>query len=112
VTVEWGEQVSRSRRSQTGTDRYGEPVYAWTTTTLAERCSFDPGGSVEPVEVGRAQVVTTPRAYFCTHPDVVAEDRLILRGATYTVEGDPAHWRDPWGSDVGGTVVELRRVEG
>jgi len=107
-----GEPVTRIRRTQTGVDAYNNPVYADTTTVLAELAAFDPGGSLEPVEVGRAQVVTTPKAYFADQwPDVVVSDRLVIRGRTFTVQGRPADWRSPW-TGMGGLVVELREVEG
>jgi hypothetical protein len=107
-----GEQVTRRRRTQSGTDRYGNPVYTTTDVVLEQGAAFDPGGSREPVEVGRTQVVTTPKAYFTERPDVRADDLLLIRGDWFTVQGDPADWRDPFGSQVGGLVVELSRVEG
>lgn len=104
------DQVVRLRETQTGVDRYNNPVYAWTPSTLADLALFDPGGSREPVEVGRAQVVTTPKLYFPgSWPDIVESDRLEVRGRPYTVEGRPADWRL---DDVGGLVVELREGVG
>lgn len=106
-----GEPVTRVRRQVTGTDRYGNDVHADVETVLAEPAAFDPGGSLEPVEVGRKQVVTTPKLYFLNErPDLRDDDTVIVRGERYTIEGDPADWRSPFGSTLGGLVVELQRV--
>jgi hypothetical protein len=112
--ITWvGEPVTRRRQEQTGEDRYGNPVYEFVDTVLAERAGFDPGGSREPVEVGREQVVTTPKLYFRQQwPDLTSSDRVIVRGVEYAIEGDDGDWRSPYGSDVGGLVVELKRAEG
>lgn len=108
-----GEPVTRRRREQTGTDRYNNPIYGDVDTVLEERAAFDPGGSREPVEVGREQVITTPKLYFPRQwPDLTSSDRVIVRGVEYAIEGDLPDWRSPFGSDVGGLVVELKRAGG
>lgn len=108
-----GEPVTRRRREQTGVDRYNSPVYALVDTVLEQRAGFDPGGSREPVEVGRTQTVTTPKLYFRRQwPDLVKTDLVLVRGVKYSIEGDPADWKSPYGSTVGGLVVELKKAEG
>lgn len=106
--------MSRVRPTATGgTDRYGQPVLVDVTVVLEERAAFDPGTSVEPLEVGRASIVTKPSLYFQgTWPDIHEGDRLIFRGQTYEVEGRPKDYRSPWGTGVGGLVVELEEVTG
>ncbi len=75
-------------------------------------CAFDPGGSVEPTLDGRASVVTQPSALFVNeHPDVRADDRLVIGEREWQVDGDPADYRNPW-SNFGGLVVRLKAVEG
>lgn len=107
MSVFLGEQAIRLRREQTGTDRGNAPIFTWTPMPLDAPCAFDPGGTTEPLEVGRAQVVTKPTALFVTAVDVVAGDRLRIRGTVYDVQGDPARWVSPFRSSVGGTSVEL-----
>jgi len=108
-----GEPVTRRREQYTGTDRYGNPVFSLVDVVLDDRAAFDPGGSREPVEVGREQTITTPKLFFPdAWPDLVATDRVVVRAEEYMVLGVPPSWRDPWGSTFGGLVVELERVEG
>lgn len=108
-----GEPVTRRRQQQTGTDRYGNPEYSTVDTVLTERAAFDPGGSREPVEVGREQTVTTPKLYFRkARPDLIDDDQVLVRGVVYDIKGDPADWQSPYGSTNGGLVVELKVVNG
>lgn len=100
--------VTRLRRAESGKDRYGDPVYEETSVELPPAL-FAPGGASEPVVSGREPVVTEPTVYWRgVWPDVVASDRLVVRGRVYEVVGDPADWR---GNLVGGLVVRLMRVE-
>lgn len=105
------EAVTRRRRVQTGEDRYGAPIYEPVDEVLPGRALFDPGGSREPVEVGREPVVTNPKLFFRNQwPDITSDDVLIVRGREYTVQGDPADWRNE--RDFGGLVVELQKASG
>lgn len=108
-----GEPVTRRRQQQTGTDRYDNPVYGLVDVVLEDRAAFDPGGSREPVEVGREQTVTTPKLFFPrAYPDLNDTDQVLVRGRVFAIEGNPADWKSPFGSDVGGLVVELKQAEG
>lgn len=108
-----GEPVTRRRQQQTGVDRYGNPVYTPVDAVLPERAAFDPGGSRDPVEVGREQTITTPKLYFPkAYPDLNDTDQVLIRGVVFDLEGNPADWKSPYGSDVGGLVVELKKAEG
>lgn len=101
------EPVSRLRKQQDGMDRYGDPIFVEVESRLP-RALFAPGGVSEPVEPGRAPVVTEPTLYWRRQwPDVQASDRLKVRGRVYEVEGEPADWR---GRSVGGLAVRLRRA--
>lgn len=112
-----GEPVTRRRRVQDGVDRYGEPVYVTQDTLLPQRAAFDPGGErgdvVITADPTRDLVVTKPKLYFLRAvPDLVQSDRVIVRGLVYDIDAPPADWQDPFGSDVGGLVVELTRATG
>lgn len=75
-------------------------------------CGFDPGGSLEPVEVGRAAVITQPTLYAPADADVLAGDRVEVRSLTWEVDGDPALWRSPFTGWEPGLVVKLKKVSG
>lgn len=99
--------VTRLRRVQSGTDRYGNPVFTESSSSLPE-ARFAPRDVIPSPEPGREPTVTEPSLYWKgLWPDVVASDRLQVRGVTYEVLAVPADWR---GSTVGGLVVKLREV--
>lgn len=100
------EPVYRHRRAQSGTDGRGNPIFTWTRTEIAPG-SFAPVGASEPVEPGREPTVREPVVYWRNvWPDVVAADRIEVRGVVYEVIGDPEVWR---GSRIGGLVARLRK---
>lgn len=109
-----GEEVTRIRTAASAaTDVYGNPIPGADVEIVIPGAAFDPGGSVEPVEIGRASVVTTPKLYFRDSvPDVISTDRLRVRGVTYSVVGKPAIWVNLFTSIAAGMVVELLAVEG
>lgn len=100
------EPVTRLRSVQVGTDPYQNPIYDDVESDLPPAL-FAPGGAAEPVETGRAPVVSEPTLYWRhERPDVHEGDRVRVRGLVYAVDGPPADWR---GSNVGGLAVALRR---
>ena len=90
-------------------DRYNNPVVTWTATTLdGGTWLFDPGGSVEPAGVDRAQTVTTPTLYAPGWtPDLTAADRVTVDGRLWLIDGEPAPWGF-WAGGTAGTVVRLK----
>ena len=108
----FGEPVTRLRHVQDGVDRYGNPVYVWAEVELPVGGAFDPGGSREPVEVGREPVITQPKLYFTEPVDLTAGDRVRVRGVEFDVLGTPAEWSSPWSGAVRGVVVEVKVVAG
>lgn len=94
------------------TDAYGNPTDAWGTEQPIPGCAFDPGGSQEPFQAGRDAVVSSPRVFLPSGTVVTAQDRFTINGLTFTVQGDPAAWRNPFtGTDFPVEVV-LERVSG
>lgn len=107
------ETATRLRPSTT-TDRYGDVTDNWaspSTAVLTVR-GVEPVSSTEDNRDGRQAVITGFRVYLEPGSDVAAGDRLVLRGTTYDVDGTPADWRSPWGTNVGGVVVALKATEG
>jgi hypothetical protein len=109
----FGETVVRLRRTQTGVDRYNNPVYGAPAELSIDGALFAPGGTQEPAEPGRTPVIDVPTLYFRGQwPDVEATDQFRVRGEVYEVTGDPADWRAADTSGAGGLVVQLRKVSG
>ncbi|QCB93302.1 phage head completion protein [Cellulomonas shaoxiangyii] len=108
-----GEIVVRLRDVATGVDPYGNPVETTTETAIPGAFFAPEQASRESTEVGRESVTIKPSLYFPkSWPDITARDRVRVRGREYAVDGEPADWRSPWGSSLGGLVVTLQRVEG
>lgn len=100
------DQVTRIRREVSGEDRYGNPIYSTVDTEIAELALFAPKDVIPATEVGRSPTVVEPSLYwFKSWPDIVASDRLRVRGVEYEVLSVPADWR---GNTVGGLVVKLK----
>lgn len=100
------DEVTRLRREQTGMDRYNNPIYETVETILPELALFAPKDVIPAVEVGREPTIVEPSLYWHqVWPDLVASDRVRVRGVEYEVNAVPAEWR---GSTVGGLVVKLR----
>lgn len=85
----------------TGVDWSTPAELALTTLAPAE-----PRPSGEPVQNARNAVTSGWTLYLREGADVLAGDRMLVRGGTYEVEGDPAAWLG------GGLVVQTERVEG
>lgn len=107
-----GETVTVWARTQTGTDRYGKPVYGWPVGTEVAGAAIAPRSSEEPTEVGRQAVITGLTVYLPTGTTVTAYDRLTIRGAVYEVTGEPGDWRNPYSGRRPGVELAVTRVAG
>ncbi len=115
----YGETATRLRR-QMWTDPYsGETApRPWDDgdhepdALPIEGVAFNPGGSTDLATDGRTIVTTKPTAYCPIDADILAGDRLQVRGVTYDVEGNPAEWRNPFTGWAPGLAVTLELVEG
>ena len=110
-----GETVTRLRGTAVVDPYSGEPTSTdWSApdSLAIPGCGFNPGGSSEPVEAGRTSVVTSPEVYAPTGADVLAGDRLVVRGLTFEVDGRPKDWRSPFSGWAPGVAISLKLVEG
>lgn len=106
----FGETVGRIRETPTGAfDRYGNATFT-TAEVVVVGAAFAPAGTRIPVEVGREMVIEVPTLYWRTQVDAVPSDQWRVRGVVYDTDADPAEWVDPFGSAVGGTVIQLKAV--
>ena len=92
-------------------DAFGKDILGPPSEVEIAGAWFAPGGTSEPVEIGRAPVIMEPTLYFRDQwPDITERDQVRVRGLLYDVEGVPADWRHEGGP--GGLVVTLRRAGG
>lgn len=110
-----GETVTRLRATPI-IDPYSEETTGldWGNATSLEvpGCGFNPGQSSEPVQDARNSVTTQPEVYAPEGVDILAGDRLVVRGLTFDVDGDPATWVSPFTGWAPGLVVALKRTAG
>lgn len=110
-----GETITRLRATAILDPYSGEPTdFTWDAPDALEipDCGINPGGTSEPTQDGRNAVITRPEVYAPADADVTAGDRLVVRGETYEVDGEPAAWRSPFTGWAPGLVIVLKRVEG
>jgi hypothetical protein len=88
-----------------GRNPYGDPLPGSAVESDLPGCLFAPGPSRE-VAAGANQVDTDGTVYAPPAADVLATDRIRVRGEVYSVVGHP----QDWGSS--GVVIVLRRVTG
>lgn len=107
------ESVTRVRPGTT-TDRYGATVDDWTdTSNLAiTGCAVAPRDAEEDRGNGRQAVIIGFNVYAPAGADVLPTDRLIVRGDTYSVDGEPGVWTNPFTDITEGVEIRTRRVEG
>lgn len=112
----YGETVTVLSRTQTGTDRYGKPVYDWPEPgTQVPGCKVAPLVSEEPADIARNPVSIGFSVYMPPGVPVTPYDRVIVRGIVCEVIGEPGDWRSPYVPSLlagKGVVVNVKRWEG
>lgn len=88
------------------TEGFADPVL------LVGRYGFDPGSTSEPRLPGQDRVIVEPTLYGPYNMPFKPQDRAVIRGITYEVEGVARQWRNMFSSREAGAVVSLRRVDG
>ena len=101
------ESITRTRRSSTSTDSYGQPVYTTTSVTLQAKVSARVSGTNFDAD----QIVVTDglTLYLDAGTDVLDDDKFVVRGKTYEVDGEAFDWKSGLGSWNPGLVVNLQR---
>lgn len=106
------ETVTRLR-AEVGENRLGNEVRDWSDPDRLDivGCSVAPRSEGEDTQHGREGVIIGFTILVPRTVDVVATDRLEVRGDVYLVDGEPGDWRSPF-TNRKGTEIRLRRVEG
>jgi hypothetical protein len=103
------ETVVRVRGS--GRDEYGDPVASETRVTMTTK-GIAPRYTSDPADPTRAPVIDGFTVYLLPGADVLATDRLEVRGGLYDVDGQPGEWVSPFSGDSRGVEVNVRRGRG
>lgn len=115
MTFPYGETVTR-QRGVAVTDPYsGEATgTSWTTPDELDidGCGVADGGSLEPLENARNAVDSDFDVIMPSGSDVLATDRLVVRGLTCEVAGRPFDWSSPLTGWQPGMVVRAKIREG
>ncbi|AYF29307.1 hypothetical protein CSH63_17915 [Micromonospora tulbaghiae] len=96
-------------------DGYGNQARDWPAAarTPHDGCAVAQGSRGGEAFTGdRNAVLSDLQVFMRPGADVVATDRLEVRGRTYEVVGEPFDWSSPFTGVRFGTVVYCNRVEG
>lgn len=101
------ELITQIRLSSSVTDSHGLPVVTEIEIPLQGIVAARTSNTIT-----EADVVTVTQGitiYLATGTEVLDDDRFIVRGKRYIVDGEAFDWRDGLGSWNPGTVVNLVR---
>lgn len=105
-----GETVVFLRRTETGRDGHGNPVWS-ITEHPAEGCAVWPTGSTEQVQ-GQDQTSERLTVLAPYGTRILSTDQVKVYGLVYEVVGLPSAWRSPLTGTRAGVEVRLERVQG
>ena len=89
------------------------PSWEWTPTGVdVEGVAVESRPSGEPTQEARNAVTSGFTLYFPAGTTVGPQNRVVVRGSTYEVLGEPAEWINPFTGWAPGLVVQVERVEG
>ena len=95
-------------------DEYGTPSAErdWdsATSTVIHGCAVAPRSSSELTDPGRLAVIVGLTVYLPAGSVVSPQDRMLVRGDLYEVDGEAGVWVSPFTGWSPGVEVALRRV--
>lgn len=92
----------------------GEQITDWSnpTTWSVDDCIVEPRTTSEPLEGGRTPVITGYILHMPHGTDIHYDDRVILLGQSWDVDGMPFEWENPFTGWKAGVEVRLKKVDG
>lgn len=99
----------------TAADPYsGDTVADWAaaTSVAVDGVGVEPRPGGEPTQDARNAVTSGFTLYLPADTAVASSDRVVVRGETFGVLGEPALWRNPFTGWAPGVVVQCERMEG
>lgn len=100
-------------RSAVTVDRYGNETRTdYTQVAQLYGCAVYPATSVDLGATNRDGTTTSLTVLVPPDSDVLPTDRLVIRGRTYAIDGEPHDWHSPLTGWEPGMQVTVYRVEG
>lgn len=103
-----GETITIRRSVPGGEDSQGNP-----TTTITEipvvHCAFAPTGSTEDVAAFGTRAITGGTVYAPTGTMFLPDDIVLIRGMSFTIDGETGQWTNPYSATGKGVEVAVKR---
>lgn len=103
-----GETILIRRSVETGEDAQGNPTYVPTDTPV-DNCAFAPTGSSEDVSTFGTRAITGGTVYAPSGTVFLSSDLLVIRGMTFTIDGETGQWTNPYSGNGRGVEVAVKR---
>ena len=102
--------VQRIRRTQSGENALGQPIYTESTTSIAVH-GWEPAAQEERYTAALAGRTVSDLKLLSPTGDFKSSDAVIVNGVTYEVDGVSEDFTNgPFVPGFGGFVIGLRRV--
>ena len=103
-------RVQRVRRTRTGENALGQPIYATATMSVAVH-GWEPTSQEERYTAQLAGRTVSDLKLLSPTGDFKSSDAVVINGVTYEVDGEVADYTNgPFVPGFGGFVIGLRRV--
>lgn len=102
--------VQRIRRTRTGENALGQPVYSESTTSIAVH-GMEPTNETEKYTAALAGRTVSDLKLLSPTGDFLPNDAVVVDGVTYEVDGEVQdQTKGPFVPGFGGFVIGLRKV--
>ncbi|MGO2634439.1 MAG: hypothetical protein ACTH9H_11890 [Galactobacter sp.] len=95
-----------------GRDDLGNQISGWGEDYEREYVAVAPHVEAEQIGEMRTMIVTGLDLYDTFDCPITPYDEITVRGERYRVDGDVAHWRNPFNWDEPGAVITAKKVDG
>jgi len=111
VIVRTDEPIIIHRRTETGTDSYGNPTYS-TAEILVRNGLFAFETGSEPPAIAEDPVNAALMLYLPAGTQIEDGDKFEIRETMWMKDGNQQEWQQLWPGFVPGVVVRVRQVRG
>lgn len=111
MIVRTDEPIYIHRKTESGTDEYGNPTYT-VEEILIRNALFAWGTTSEPVEVARDPVDARLTLYLPYGTDVQDGDEFEIRDTMWVKDGNPNEWQQLFPGLIPGVVLGVRKRDG